>query len=125
MDFDKLWQAAAENPVATIIAVTAIAVVLPVVGMLRTWLINRNPAKHPDDVTPLGLLIAPALAAVALCVGGCALFAPKYDPISEQHAREALDTIERDLNPELTETQRKIAVEQAREWVKYETSKGE
>lgn len=45
------------------------------------------------------------------------------DQISLRNAREARDTIERDLDPKLPESYRNAAKGQAKAWVEYEEAK--
>lgn len=59
------------------------------------------------------------LALGGLFLGGCGT----KDYLSLRHAKEAADTVEKYLDPALPESAKTAALEQAKEWVKYEESK--
>jgi len=72
----------------------------------------------------IGTAILAALGTILLVLtSGCALFAPKYDPISEQHAAEACESVVKYIDPALPDSAKEIARKQAQEWLTYEQAK--
>ena len=60
------------------------------------------------------------LVILFLCLVGCK---STGDPISLLNAREAADTVEKYLDPDLPDSAKAVAVTQARDWVEYEEQK--